>query len=365
MRANDASFDVLSTHARLGVVLAPDGSAREIEGVLNPGITRDRSGTLLMYPRMVAAGNVSCIGLARREERDSAVVFERLGVVLAADAQYERRTGAHGCEDARVTFVPHLDAYVMTYTAYGERGPRIALAISHNAHSWRRLGLIEFADAALNQRDNKDAAFFPEPVLSPSGVLCYAFYHRPMLAGSVNGQTPIPVILGLKPSQRETMHLGYVPLSDVDRDIANLCRAGESIEVLPVNRRWGWLKNGAGTPPVRCAEGWLSFFHGVDGVERGGELSLLYRAGIIVHDLKRPHLLRYRSPEPVLGPVTFDERFGVVDDVVFPTGIDAWSRAEYDVYYGAADAKISLARFRIRFECKSGDLSRGSEGLAG
>ncbi len=47
---------------RLGVVLNPDGSEREIEGVLNPAIVRDRDGTLLMLPRMVAAGNVSRIG---------------------------------------------------------------------------------------------------------------------------------------------------------------------------------------------------------------------------------------------------------------------------------------------------------------
>lgn len=333
----------------MGVVLASDGSAREIEGVLNPGITRDRNGALLMYPRMVAEGNVSRIGLAKGDERGGNVTFERLGTVLQPEAPYEHRLGGHGCEDARVTFVPRLDSYVMAYTAFGQAGPRIALALSSDGYSWRRLGLVEFLDSALNDRDNKDAAFFSEPVVSPGGVLSFAFYHRPMLPGSVNGQTPIPVILALNPNDRETLHLGYIPVAEVERDISLLCRAHESIDVLKVDKRWGWLKNGAGTPPVQCRGGWLSFFHGVDAIVRDGRPALLYRAGIIVHDGERPHEILYRSPQPLLGPITPDERFGVVDDVVFPTGLDFRGGVTYDVYYGAADAKISLARFSIDF----------------
>lgn len=191
-----------SSHARKGVVLASDGSALEIEGVLNPGVARDRNGILLMYPRKVAKGNVSCIGLARGNERGDNVVFERLGVALEPEARYEHRSGAHGCEDARVTFVPRLDSYVMAYTAFGEAGPRVALALSADGYSWRRLGLVEFCDAALSDRDNKDAAFFPEPVLSPAGVLSFAFYHRPMLPGSVNGQTPFTSFSDMSRSRR-------------------------------------------------------------------------------------------------------------------------------------------------------------------
>ena len=301
-----------------------------------------------MYPRRVARGNVSCIGLARGDERAEKVTFERLGVALEPEAPYEHRPGAHGCEDARVTFVPRLDAYIMAYTAYGEAGPRVALAVSPDGYSWQRLGLVEFPNAALSGRDNKDAAFFPEPVFSPAGVLSFAFYHRPMLPGSVNGQTPIPVMLAVDPRERETVHLGYIPVAEVERDISALCRAHESIEVLEVDARWGWLKNGAGTPPVLCKAGWLSFFHGVDAVEGEGGPSLLYRAGIVIHDSERPHKLFYRSPSPILGPLTRDERFGIVDNVVFPTGVDFRGGDRYDVYYGAADAKISLARFDVR-----------------
>lgn len=86
---------------RLGVVMSPDGSPNEIEGVLNPGAARDREGQLLLFPRMVAAGNVSRVGIVRAD-RDG--TFERLGVALEPEKEYEQRSmpGGHGCEDARV-----------------------------------------------------------------------------------------------------------------------------------------------------------------------------------------------------------------------------------------------------------------------
>jgi predicted GH43/DUF377 family glycosyl hydrolase len=98
---------------RLGLVMQPDGSPQEAEGVLNPGVARDRQGKLLLFPRIVAEGNVSRIAIARV---DGDMHVERLGIVLEAGFEYERRDipGGYGCEDARVTFVPPLDCYVMT-----------------------------------------------------------------------------------------------------------------------------------------------------------------------------------------------------------------------------------------------------------
>jgi predicted GH43/DUF377 family glycosyl hydrolase len=329
---------------RLGVVMQPDGSGNEAEGVLNPGVTRDRRQNLLLFPRMVAAGNVSRIGLARVDD-DGHV--SRLGIALEPKTPYECRdfAGGHGCEDARVTFISELDQYVMTYTAFGPTGARIAIAVSTDAYEWTRLGLVRFHDERLNAVDNKDAAFFSEVVTSPSGVPSLAFFHRPMREETINGQTPIPVILVLPPQLREAACIAYVPIADVHRDIGNLCAPTESVRVLEVGEDWGRLKNGAGTPPIRTALGWLSVFHGVDAVEGPAGPTLLYSAGIMINDLHNPHRLIYRSPQPMLVPSTNAERFGTVNDVVFPTGLDEIGGGAFDVYYGAADAKISKARF--------------------
>jgi len=344
------------SYRRLGLVLASTGSAVDIEGVLNPAVTRDRDGNLLLYPRMVAAGNVSRIGLVRAVETDGGTAFGAAEILLRPEEEYERRSvpGGFGCEDPRVTFVPRLDAYVMAYTAFGPHGPRIALAVSDDAYTWTRLGLVRFADEPLNHVPNKDAALFPEPVLSPSGVLSFAFYHRPMLRASVNGQAPVALILALPPEQREATCIAYVPVADVLRDVRELCAVRESARVLPVGESWGILKNGAGTPPVRTSAGWLSFFHGVDALEHADGSSLYYRAGIVVHDLERPDRVIFRSPEPLLAPQTPDERIGIVNDVVFPTGIDVLGEGRYDVYYGAADARIARARVNVSLGPGSG-----------
>jgi beta-1,2-mannobiose phosphorylase / 1,2-beta-oligomannan phosphorylase len=347
--AHDGAIGV--AYQRLGLVLASTGSAVDIEGVLNPAVARDRDGKLLLYPRMVAAGNVSRIGLARAVETQARTTFEAAEVLLRPEADYERRAvpGGMGCEDPRVTFIPRLDAYVMAYTAFGPHGPRIALAISPDAYAWKRLGLVQFADEALNHVPNKDAAFFPEPVLSPAGVLSFALYHRPMLRESFNGQAPISLILSLPPDDREVTCIAYAPVADVLRDVDELRTVRESVRVLPVGDTWGLLKNGAGTPPVKTSAGWLSFFHGVDALEHAGGASLYYRAGIVIHDLERPDRVVYRSPEPLLDPQTPDERVGIVNDVVFPTGIDVRGEGRYDVYYGAADARIACARVDVSF----------------
>lgn len=340
-----------SQMTRLGVVLRPDGTPEEVEGVLNPASARSRAGELLLYPRLVGSGNTSRIGLFRGIERDGDVRFERAGHALVPQAEYELRTaeGGYGCEDPRVTFVPAIDRYVMAYTAFGPSGPRIAFALSADGYEWRRLGLADFSTRGLPNDDDKDAAFFPEPVRSPSGVLSLAFYHRPMLhISAVDGRSAIPVILGLSPADRESVRIAYVPLEPVLDDVANLLHVSESVLVLPPDGHWGRIKTGGGTPPVRIAEGWLSLYHGVDALEHQGRTTMCYSAGIVVHDADEPHRVLYRSPKPVLSPATPDERLGTVNDVVFPTGIDARAGARsYDVYYGMADAMIGRVRFDV------------------
>lgn len=133
----------------------------------------------------------------------------------------------------------------------------------------------------------------------------------------------------------------------VKRDLTNLCAPTESVRFLEPTE-WGRFKNGAGTPPIRTSLGWLSVFHGVDTIDGPDGPTLLYSAGILINDLYSPHRVAYCSPAPVLVPETTAERFGAVNDVVFPTGIDPIDDCAFDVYYGAADAKISRARFTLQ-----------------
>jgi predicted GH43/DUF377 family glycosyl hydrolase len=340
---------------RLGVAVEPNGDASEAEGVLNPASTRTRDGKLLLYPRAVARGNVSRIAILEASGPADEPVFRHVGFALEPQEPYEFRSvpGGYGCEDPRVTFVPVLDAYVMAYTAFGPSGPRIALALSNDGYIWERLGLVDFSAPGLPHGDDKDAAFFPEPVTSPAGVTSLAFYHRPMLhISAVDGRAAIPIILALPPGERESTRIAYVPLAPVLADRANLLVVAESVLVLPAGEEWGRIKNGGGTPPVRIDEGWLSFFHGVDGQNdaTGRFTGMRYSGGIVVHDAERPDRVLYRSPAPAFVPETADELRGMVNNVVFPTAIDVRPGAgprDYDVYYGMADSRIG--RIRVQF----------------
>jgi predicted GH43/DUF377 family glycosyl hydrolase len=344
-----ARFD--ATVQRLGTVFEPDGDPNEAEGVLNPACVRAPGGELMLYPRSVAAGNVSRVGLARNDGAAGSVKFDRLGYALEPLEAYERRApglGGMGCEDPRVTFVPVLKKYLMAYTAFGPAGPRVALAYSEDAYHWERLGLVDFAKHGLLSGDDKDAMFFPEPVRSPSGVLSLAFYHRPMKKMStMNGHAAIPALLELPPTERECTCIAYVPLDAVLNDFRNVLYPHESILVLAPDGPWGRLKTGGGTPPVRIAEGWFSLYHAVDAIDAGDRWTMTYSAGIVIHDIDRPHIVLYRSPTPVLTPEHPDELRGVVNNVVFPTGIDVVGDRAFDIYYGMADARIGRASLQL------------------
>jgi len=339
---------------RLGMVLEPDGDPTEAGGILNPAAARGPAKELLLYPRCVAEGNISRIGIVRAKEKAGSFDVERLEFALQPEAPYELRPHpGYGCEDARVTYIAALASYVMAYTAFGPDGPRIALAISKDAYHWERLGLVRFAGGANVTGDDKDAAFFPEPVLSPKGRRSLAFYHRPMLhLSSVDGRAAIPLIERMPFEDRESIRIAYVPLNPALKDPKNLCDVAESVQVLCPDANWGSIKIGAGTPPVRVAldgtDAWLSVFHGVDVA--GRKPSLRYSAGIVIHDLERPDYILYRSPKPIMAPELRRERRGVVDNVVFPSGIDVRTdlgERIYDVYYGMGDYTVGAARVRI------------------
>ncbi len=348
------SFERLDVRMeRRGVVLTPNGDASEAEGVLNPACARTHAGDLLLYPRCVAEGNISRVGIMRVRENAGGFSIGRDGFALQPDAPYELRPQpGYGCEDPRVTYVGAIGKYVMAYTAFGPQGPRIAIALSNDGLSWERLGLLRFEHPGMNRDDDKDAAFFPEPVLSPNGVESLAFYHRPMLhLSAVDGRAATLMIERMPFEDRESIRIGYIPLAGVRDDITKLLEVGESVQVLSPDDRWGSIKLGAGTPPVLIDEGWMSVFHAVDAVALdGGRPGFQYSAGIVVHDRHEPHRVIYRSPQPVLRPETAEERTGIVDNVVFPTGIDPrpdLGARTFDIYYGMADYAVGAVRMTL------------------
>ncbi len=328
------------------------GNPFEVEGVLNPGSGRGPDGALYLLPRLVAAGNVSRVGLARiNTVAGVPTSVTREGVVLEPDRSWER--GAHhaGVEDPRLTWIEALGVHVMTYVAYGPLGPRSAVATSTDLRHWTRHGPVHFAfddalDCDLNLFRNKDTAFFSEPVDGPDGTRCLAVLHRPMwdLDEVRPGQGRRPP--GGLPNTRDGIWISFVPLAAVQADLGALTFWAQHRFLAGPEFAYEELKIGGGPAPLRVPEGWLVFHHGVTGeVIRGiaQQQHVNYAAGAMILDADRPWLVVCRTSTPVLEPDTADERSGIVPNVVFPTAIETVDGVHY-LFYGMADSKIGVAR---------------------
>jgi beta-1,2-mannobiose phosphorylase / 1,2-beta-oligomannan phosphorylase len=343
---------------RLGTIMEPKaGDPHEVEGVLNPAASRGQDGQLYLFPRLVARGNYSRIGIARvlfdrnGDPRD----VERMGVALEPEADYELSERGGGCEDPRITYVEPWRCYVMTYTALSRRGPRIAIAVSEDLLHWRRIGLATFRPyrgIAFEDVDDKDASMFPTLIPDPSGRHAIALLHRPLFPRT-------------RPEEK-LCQVGSEPI-DIDRESIwiSYCRSvskgdeDHPLEFVAHHRlacpaeEWERLKIGGGAPPVMCRHGWLMLYHGVHDIPQmiTGKTALCYSAGAMVLSKDNPNKIIYRSPYPVLVPKGLLEREGVVANVVFPFGIDRrddlGAPERFDIYYGMADYRIGVARLDV------------------
>jgi predicted GH43/DUF377 family glycosyl hydrolase len=355
---------------RLALVMEPEpGNPQEVEGVLNPAAVRGPDGELYLFPRLVARGNYSRIGIARVRFSPAGdpIGVERLGIALEPEADYERRPdGGGGCEDPRITFVEPLRRYMMTYTAYSPHGPRIALAISEDLFHWRRLGLATFGryhGVEIADVDDKDGGLFPVAIPNPSGHLELAILHRPLFPGTRPEETACHPATREVDLDRESIWISYCRMALNGREPDRLgpfaCHHRLATPVSP----WERLKIGGGTPPILTRHGWLVIYHGVSetGEPRYGGHGLCYSAGVMLLSREHPCVIRYRSSEPVLTPTLPQERDGAVTDVVFPTGIDRrddlGSPDRFDVYYGMADSRIGVARLDVPEYLPSGGAS--------
>ena len=262
---------------RLGLLMEPEpGNSQEIEGVLNPAAVRGPDGELYLFPRLVARGNYSRIGIARvrfNEAGDPSGV-ERLGIALEPEADYERRPdGGGGCEDPRITFVEPLRRYMMTYSAFSPKGPRIALALSEDLFHWQRLGLatfdpyhgIEFDDV-----DDKDSSLFPVAIPNHAGKMQMGILHRPLFPGTRPEETIYHPTRRQVDLDRESIWISYCPMALKGHESNRLGLFNSHHRLATPVSPWERLKIGGGTPPILTRHGWLIVYHGVSEMAAPG-----------------------------------------------------------------------------------------------
>jgi predicted GH43/DUF377 family glycosyl hydrolase len=210
-----------------------------------------------------------------------------------------------GVEDPRLTHFG--DRFYVTYVAVSRHGAATALASTTDFRHFERHGVIFCPE-------NKDVVLFPERIDGE-----YVALHRP------NAATPFC---------RPEMWLARSP--DLLRWGRHECLHGGGAE-------WETGRVGAGTPPVRVAEGWLEIYHGNRQPTRPGEVGM-YSTGVLLLDGSNPAKILRRTAASIFEPTADFERKGFVPDVVFPTGIVA-SGDSFLIYYGAADCGTAVVAF--------------------
>ncbi|NOZ70950.1 MAG: glycosidase [Chloroflexi bacterium] len=292
----------------------------ESGAVFNPGATRGPDGQIYLLYRAVNSAYtrfpdrhgydnyVSSIGCASSED---GIHFSRFPYpVIAPSETYER----YGCEDPRVSRVNFVDhpLYLITYTAlstpaFSGQGDRVALASTEDFRTFQKHGII------IPELQNKDTVIFPELVAGRVAML-----HRVM-----------PDI--------QIVYLDSLDaLMSPDEEFWRKYRANlHNFVVMRPTFEWESDKIGGGCPPIKTEKGWLFIYHAKD--DKG-----IYRVGAALLDLDAPDRVIARSPIPILEPETDYERFGDVDNVVFPQGAVVIEDILY-IYYGAADKVCGLA----------------------
>jgi beta-1,2-mannobiose phosphorylase / 1,2-beta-oligomannan phosphorylase len=182
------------------------------------------------------------------------------------------------------------------------------MALTEDFHSFERFGQIM-------PPEDKDAALLPIRIGS-----YWALIHRPVSPQGAH------IWISYSPDLR---HWG-------------------SHKLIMNARRGSWWdagKIGLSAPPIETSRGWLLVYHGVKDTASGK----LYRVGLALLDRQSPEVCLRRGDAWVFGPETNYERFGDVNNVVFPCGYVLESDGDtLRLYYGAADTCIALATGSVK-----------------
>jgi len=292
-------------HPRNPILTASDWPY-PVNTVFNPGATLLPDGDTLLLCRVEDRRGHSHLCAARSRNGVDGWRIDPSPTLVADPDNYPEELW--GIEDPRITHVPELGQYLITYTSFSRGGPGVSLARTEDFRKFERFGVIMTPE-------DKDAALIPRRIAGH-----WAMIHRPTTALGSN------IWISFSPDLR---HWGSHKL------------------VLEARRGawWDAKKIGLSPPPIETETGWLLLYHGVRETASGS----LYRLGMCLLDLDRPEVCLVRGDTWIFGPEEMYEREGDVDNVVFPCGYTLGTDGDtLNVYYGAADTCIALATASVR-----------------
>ncbi len=302
-------------------VLGPDRSISwEAQAVFNGCPIRDKKGYHFLYRAQSYEQKykrdvmeLSTIGYTFSEDGMSFTGERRQ--LIAPEEIWEQ----YGCEDPRVTKID--GKYYITYTALSDyphtpNGISIGIAITEDFKTIKEKHHV-------THFNSKAMVFFPEKI---NGKIVAMF--------TMNTDIP-PVRVMLAefdtPEQIWDPKFWLEWMKDLDAHTLHFQRSLEDhIEV--------------GAPPVKTSEGWLMVYSYIRHYRSGSpvfgiETSLL--------ELDNPIHVIGRSVRPLIQPDEVYERYGVVPNIAFPSGLTL-EDDELRLYYGAADTVCAMAMLSLK-----------------
>lgn len=270
-------------------------------------------------------GHTSRIGLA--ESSDGQRFTRRSTPVLFPDHDAQRANEwPGGVEDPRI--VESADGlYVLTYTQWNHRVPRLAVATSPDLLHWTKHG-----PAFSRAGDKYDS------METKSGAIVCKVEGSRLVAAKIQGKYwmyfNVPQILAA--TSDDLIH--WAPVEDDD---------GRPLRVLSPRPGYfdSWLVE-AGPPAIVTAQGIVVLYNaGNSGTHGDSSIpSRVYTGGQALFDASNPLKLLDRTNSPFIQPTEPYERRGQYSQgTTFMEGLVPFN-GRWLLYYGMADARVGVAR---------------------
>ncbi len=322
-----------------GIILERTRLEFENEAVLNPACV-EKDGLVHMFYRAVRRGNFSSIGYCQL--KDNKVIRRLDHPIIKPEYKYE----AQGVEDPRI--IKLNGVYYLFYTAYDGKNARIAYATSRDLIKFTKKGLVS-PEITYDEAEN----LFRQTKLQEKYFLFESFYKEKhgqdvllwekdafLLPRKINNQ--FALFHRILPGIQLIYFDDFQKLKDLNFWKKYLQKLGENIVLDPKN--WFEIRNvGGGCPPIETERGWLLIYHAVEDTSDGK----IYHAAAALLDRDDPRKIIGRLNYPLFSPRTVWEKYGLVNNVVFPTGaiVDG---DKLIVYYGASDILIAAKSLSLK-----------------
>ena len=299
--------------------------------VFNPGAIVKDNKVFLLYrcednPAAALGGRTSRLGLA---ESTDGIHFKKhpTPVLYPANDAFKQYDFPGGCEDPRI--VQTADGlYVVAYTAWNYKVPRLSIALSKDLVHWQKKGP---AFAKVNNGKYKDSA-------SKSASIITQMVNNKQVAVKINGKYWMywgEHIINLAWS---TNLYDWNPLLDDKGELKAVAapRAGKFDSGLTE----------CGPPAIVTSKGIVLLYNGKNANNEKADPSLpkgMYSVGQIVFDRNDPGKVTDRSETFFLRPTLKYETTGQYQaGTTFAEGL-VYFKGKWFLYYGTADSFVGVA----------------------